>query len=112
QRNRRIARRYYLMYLCSVRCLVIRAALVACAVAMGALPLSAQTSLSEIGAANAARNEMMGGGATNTPPPQQAAADPNAPPTAVPSVDKSALFEQQAQTLPLNIPLIFKLLMG
>lgn len=100
------------MYLRSVRCLVIRAALVACAVAIGALPLIAQTSLSEIGAANAARNEMMGGGATPTPPPQQAAVDPNAPPSAAPSVDKLALFEQQAQTLPLDIPLIFKLLMG
>lgn len=91
---------------------MIHGTVLVCAV-MACLPLTqAQTSLSEIGAANAARNEMMGGGA-NTPAPQQPVADPAAAaPTAAPtSADQTAAFEQRSQSLPLNIPLIFKLLM-
>ncbi len=77
----------------------------------------AQTSLTEIGAANAARNEMMSGGANSTPAPQQpnqeelggsAGADA---PAAASQVDQTGIFLQHSQTLSLDILLIFKLLM-
>lgn len=73
----------------------------------------AQTSLSEIGAANAARNEMMGGGrASNAPVPQQPVQDNlGAAPDGAASAAANFDFEQHAGTMPLSLPIIFKLLL-
>lgn len=74
-----------------------------------------QATLSEIGAANEARNEMMNNGGNAAPAPQQP--DPNqggapaAAPAATSQANQAATFQQHAQTMPLNILLIVKLLM-
>jgi type II secretory ATPase GspE/PulE/Tfp pilus assembly ATPase PilB-like protein len=74
-----------------------------------------QATLSEIGAANEARNEMMNNGGNAAPAPQQP--DPNlggapaAAPAAASQTNQAATFQQHAQTIPLNILLIVKLLM-
>jgi type II secretory ATPase GspE/PulE/Tfp pilus assembly ATPase PilB-like protein len=97
----------------SIRLTVVCTAVVALAI-VTCLPVAqAQTSLSEIGAANAARNEMIGNGGAPPSASQQAAADPTAgaQPIAAPAVDKSTIFDQQSHTLPLSIPVILKLLM-
>lgn len=68
--------------------------------------------LTELGAANAARNEMMGDGGNAAPPPQQ----PNQPELGgVPgatatSADITNAFEQRVNTLSFSLPLLFKLL--
>jgi type II secretory ATPase GspE/PulE/Tfp pilus assembly ATPase PilB-like protein len=73
-----------------------------------------QATLSEIGAANEARNEMMNNGGNPAPAPQQPGQNQlgGAPAAAAaPRADASALFHQQAQTMSLNIPLILKMLL-
>lgn len=99
----------------SIHFSLISTAAMVCAITACLPILQAQTTLSEIGAANAARNEMINNG--GAPPQQPAAAPAGAPmdtaaaPATPPPVDKAAIFQQQSHTLPLNIPLIFKLLM-
>lgn len=96
-----------------------------CLLSMMASAANAQTSLSEIGAANSARNEMMRNSAGNQAAPQQqnnnqlggtgqqtgGAAQPQVPgpPTGQPSA--GILFQQQSQRLTLNIPVILKILL-
>jgi type II secretory ATPase GspE/PulE/Tfp pilus assembly ATPase PilB-like protein len=73
-----------------------------------------QVGLMDVGASTAISQEMQGnairGNNANPQAGQQAGAATGAP-AAAPPVDRTVAFEQQSQTLPLNIPVILKLLM-
>ncbi|MDZ4657392.1 MAG: ATPase, T2SS/T4P/T4SS family [Bythopirellula sp.] len=105
------------MRICFSRAIAATALLLVLAAASLAPRDAGGQTLSELGATNAARNEMISGGANAPPAPQQpnqeelGGAPAAAAPAAPTQVDQTAVFLQQSQTLTLNILLAAKLLL-